>query len=219
MACDLCQTAPVSRRSNLFCSPNTPCIVRTVATTSTFYHQNIVLCPSALPWGPGWERCLLPVCWSQARSPGIQCPDGLRGAAEADQGQGNLSSTKKEKDRNLETLFLALLELACLPSGEGMKRYSKSSHLEVWLNEGGERIAVDGGWEGKVVFDLDFWRQCLSYLVGLCSVLICKRKRSCLERLGRQPAHTRLTVQHTSNLAWAPGPVLCSRAPSPALLP
>lgn len=117
--------------------------------------QRIVLRASVL-LGPGQGRHLLPVCWSQVHSPGIQLPNGLRGNAGDGQGQGSLYS-KKKKDRNMQ--FVAgITRIACFPRREAMKRNKESSHLEVWLNEGGERVAVNGGWEGEVIFDLDFWR-------------------------------------------------------------
>lgn len=59
-------------------------------------------------------------------SPGVLHPGGLRGAAEADQGQGNLASTMKQKKDNFfflkkKYLLLVLLKPACLPTGEAVK--------------------------------------------------------------------------------------------------
>lgn len=74
-------------------------------------------------------------------------------------------------------------------------RDKKSSHLEVWFNEGGERIAVDIGWEGKVILDLDFWGLCLSYLVHLSSLSTCKGRRS-----GAVAGHKQFTQQLLADL-------------------
>lgn len=56
-------------------------------------------------------------------------------------------------------------------------------------------MAVDGGWEGKVIFDLDFWGLCLSYLVGLCLVSTCKGRRS-----GVVAGHKQFTEQLLADL-------------------
>ena len=56
------------------------------------------------------------------RSPGIQHPDELKGAAEADQGQGNLSATKKQKDRNLEFVPGVTRTKVSLQSGSNEER-------------------------------------------------------------------------------------------------